>query len=135
MKENSKGISERELRYFGLVTGVVAGLLFGLLLPWLFGYVFPLWPWGVASFLVIVALLLPAALMPFYRGWMIFGYAAGWINTRIILGVVFFFLILPAGLVMRLLGKDPMARKLDANEATFRVTSRSVNRDQMRRPF
>ena len=41
------------------------------------------------------------------------GHVLGWINTRIILGMVSFIMFAPVALVLRLLGKDPMQRRLD----------------------
>ena len=42
-----------------------------------------------------------------------FGNVMNWINTRLILGVMFYGIFLPIGLCMRLFGKDPMQRTLD----------------------
>ena len=39
------------------------------------------------------------------------------------------------GLVMRLFGKDPMARKLDASAQSYRVESASHPRDRLEKPF
>jgi hypothetical protein len=39
---------------------------------------------------------------------MAFGEALGWLNTRIILTVVFFLVVTPIGVVMRLFGRSPM---------------------------
>ena len=44
-----------------------------------------------------------------------------WINTRILLSVVFFGMVTPMGLVMRWLGRDPMRRGFDRGAATYRV--------------
>jgi hypothetical protein len=52
---------------------------------------------------------------------MALGAILGWVNTRIILGVVFFGLITPMGIALRLAGRDPMQRALDANATTYRV--------------
>jgi hypothetical protein len=64
-----------------------------------------------------------------------FGHAAGWINTRIILGLVFFFVFFPTALALKLLHKDPMARKLDAGTDSYRVTSKASPREQLERPY
>jgi hypothetical protein len=49
------------------------------------------------------------------------GQALGWVNTRIILGVVFYGLLTPMGLAMRILGKDPLHRQFDPNSDSYRV--------------
>lgn len=61
--------------------------------------------------LVVPGLLFPAALGPVERGWMAFASALGWFNTRLILGVVYYVVFTPAGLLRRLAG-DPLDRRL-----------------------
>jgi len=124
-----------ELRKFGLVFGAGLVLIFGLFFPWLLDKPWPAWPFITAGVFITVALVFPAGLKPLYIAWMKFGHVAGWINTRIILGVVFFAVFLPAGLAMRLLGNDPMKRKLDESSTSYRVASHTSPRDQMERPF
>jgi saxitoxin biosynthesis operon SxtJ-like protein len=46
----------------------------------------------------------------------------GWINTRIILGVVFYFIVTPIGLIRRWLGKDSMGQHLRPDLASYRIT-------------
>lgn len=90
-------MSGPELRQFGLLFGAILVLLFGLLLPFLLGYSFPLWPWVVALIFAALALLAPTTLTPFYRGWMRFGLIAAFINTRIIMFVLYYALFVPTG--------------------------------------
>jgi hypothetical protein len=80
-------------------------------------------------------MLLPASLAPIYRGWLAFGHVMGWINTRIILGIMFYLLFLPVGLLMRLLGKDPMARSMDKTKVSYRVTHGARKKDHVERPY
>ena len=56
--------------------------------------------------------------------WIRIGHVLGWINTRIILGVVF-----------RLFGHDPMRRKLERAATTYRQPSHHLPRERMERPF
>lgn len=123
------------LRKFGLVTGGIIVGLFGLLLPCLLESKYPLWPWGITIVLWCCAMFYPRSLSPMYKGWMATGNVLGWINTRIILGLVFYIVIMPIGLVMRLLGKDPMNRKLSYKETSYRVQSKKPDRQQIERPF
>jgi hypothetical protein len=72
-------------------------------------------PWVVMTLVAIAAVLsllsavAPAALRPVYRVWMRIGEALGWLNTRILLTLVFFLVVTPIGLVMRLFGRSPIA--------------------------
>ena len=89
----------------------------------------------VSALLVLPALVWPGFLSPVYRVWMAIGYVLGWINTRIILGVVFFLLFTPMGLIMRLLGKDPMCRRFDPQLGSYRVLRSLRPKDHMLRQF
>ncbi len=137
-------MTRKELRDFGLVTGLIVVLLFGLFLPYVWKHdipdipdfsAFPKWPWILAGILGTMGLLVPLALKPIYKGWMTFGGILGFINTRIILGILFFLVFLPFGVVMRLFGKDPMSRKLDADADTYRVISEKRDPSHLEKPY
>jgi hypothetical protein len=127
-------MSIKELRKFGLVTGGMLILFFDLLIPWIWGLKPPLWPAVVAAILVSMALLLPAALGPVYKIWMLFAEALGWVNTRIILSLIFFLIFFPFGLIMRMFN-DPMQRKFDQTANSYRIPSRPPKPENMERPF
>ena len=125
----------RELRHFGFTTGIILVVLFGMLLPWLLEHRFPLWPWIIAAALWIPAALTPGWLRPIYKGWMKFGHVVGLINTRIILALMFYLMILPLGFIMRIMGKDPMRRKMDKKPASYRIQSKTCPKENMEKPF
>ena len=124
------------LRKFGITTGAIIVLLFVLFFPWLFDVEkMPLWPWIITCALWLPALLMPGILRPVYTTWMKIGHGLGWINTRIILGLLYYVLILPMGLIMRLSGHDPMKRKLDKSVKSYRVESVSEAKDRLEKPY
>ena len=125
----------QELRKFGWVTGAIVAVLFGLFLPWAFNYSWPLWPWIFAGISCFWGMAHPDSLFVVYRVWMKFGHIAGWINTRIILGIMFYFIFFPAGILMRLFAKDPMARKLDSTAKSYRIASETPDKNHIERPF
>jgi hypothetical protein len=135
MTIDSKKSNVKQLREFGLVTGAIFGALCGLLLPWLKGHALPLWPFLVWVGLSAPALLRPRLLKYPYAGWVGFGKVLGWVNSRIILGVIFYFIIVPMGLAGRLFGYDPMAREFSAEADTYRMPSRQAPHKSMERPF
>jgi hypothetical protein len=122
-------------RKFGLVTGAIIVVLFGLAIPWLFSLNFPRWPWILGGVLGSWALLLPSTLKPVYVGWMKFGNIMNWINTRLILGILFYGMFMPLGLVMRLLGKDPMHRKMDSGARSYRVECQPEVKENVEHPY
>lgn len=130
-KQDKKG-----LRRFGLVTGAILAVLFGLFFPLvLLDRPVPAWPWALAGVLWAGALGWPNALRPVYHGWMHVGHALGWVNSRIILCVVFYLIVLPMGLIMRLAGKDPMSRRRIPGQTSYRVESTRLPKNRMERPY
>lgn len=127
--------SRAELRDFGLIVGGLFVAIFGLALPFLKHRAIPLWPWVAGLVLIVAALVFP----PVLRGpnflWTKFGRILGWINQRIVLTIVFYIILLPTGLIMRALGRDPMARGFENDRESYRVRSRKTPARSMDRPF
>ncbi len=71
---------------------------------------------GTALF---VTRLAPSLFRLIYRAWITFSIILGYFVSRVILTLIFLFVITPTGLLMRLFAKDPMERKLDPNKATY----------------
>lgn len=134
MNDTDKPMSHRELRNFGLVTALMLLIFFDGLIPWIWNFKPPLWPLTVAAVLVVLALLVPGWLLPVYKVWMRFANALGWVNTRIILSLVFIVLFLPVGFVLRIFG-DPMSRKWDDSKTSYRISSQDPKPENMNRPF
>ena len=127
-------LDRKGLREFALVTSSVIVGLFGLLLPWLFNLGWPVWPWILAAILSALGLLVPMALQPVYKLWMRFGLILSRITTPIIMGLVFFLMITPIGLIRKLVSNDPMARKFHDGES-YRVLREKGPSKNMERPF
>ncbi len=128
-------LNRKQLREFGLITGGIIAVLFGLFFPWVLESPIPLWPWIIFGVLAAWALIAPDTLAPVYRTWMKFGLLLGKVTTPLILGIVFYLVVLPTGLLMRLFGKDPMARKFDSKLTSYRVPSHERSKEHMERPF
>ena len=64
---------------------------------------------SIAGALLLGAAIAPSLLRPVYRGWMRLGEVLAWVNTRIILTLIFFLVVTPIGLLMRLFGRSPIA--------------------------
>jgi hypothetical protein len=126
---------KNQLKSFGLVGGLAVAIVFGLLLPWLLNDAYPRWPWMVATVLWSCALVRPQLLQPVSRIWLWIGHWLGWFNTRVLLGLMYFTVFLIAGLIMRVVGKDPMARKLDNSVDSYRVESRTRRKNHVEGPF
>ncbi len=112
--------SYRTEREFGLLVGVVLVLLGGW---WLYRGKYPtLAPAmsGVGASLVLLGAVYPQALVVPNRWWMKLAEAMGYVSTRVILAVVFFFFVTPIGLVRRLFGGDPLSRRAERAESYWK---------------
>jgi hypothetical protein len=67
-------------------------------------------PWltPVAALVLVVAMSVPTVFRPLAVVWFALSRAMGAVSSRILLTIVFFALVLPVGLVLRLFGKDPL---------------------------
>ena len=112
-------ISKKQLREFGLLIGFGFPILIGWLVPSLFGHQFRIWTFWIGGLGLLIGLAAPRLLYYPYKGWMILGQVLGWINSHIILGLVFIFVLQPIAYIMRLTGYDPLRTKRK-REKTYR---------------
>ncbi|MGH8552108.1 MAG: SxtJ family membrane protein [Methylococcales bacterium] len=131
-------IDKRGLREFGFVTATLVALLFGIVFP-VIVFEEP-WPelggaFQVSIGLATVALIVPIILKPFYVVWMWIGFVLGWINTRIILGIVFYVLFTPVAFTLKLFRVDPMRRKIAIEQTSYKKPSTQSPKQQMEKPY
>ena len=69
--------------------------------------------WIAGALLLAVYLALPRLRRPICVGWMRACAPLGWLVSHTALAVVYFLVITPIGLAMRLAGRDPMKRRFD----------------------
>ena len=101
-------INKKQLREFGFLIGLGLPLFIGWIIPSITGHDFRSWTLLIGIPSLIIGIFNPRLLFYPYKGWMELGNALGWINSRIILGLVFLFVLQPIALIMRLLGYDPL---------------------------
>lgn len=133
-RHNIPELDRKGLREFGLVTGAIVAVLFGLFFPWLLEHSFPLWPWVVFGVMGAWGLVAPFSLQPVYRVWMRFGLLLSKITTPIIMGLVFYVVITPFALVLKIAGKDAMRRKFDRSD-TYRIGREKVRAGSLEHPY
>ncbi len=107
----SAGLSAKELRRFGVTVALPLALLAGVGV-WRGHTILPAVLGGAALALGVLALLAPRLLRPVHKLWMKIADALAWFNTRVLLGVVYFVVMTPTGFLMRLMGRDPLDRRL-----------------------
>jgi hypothetical protein len=127
-------LETKELRSFGLIVGGIFSVI-GLW-PLVFRGESPrVWAIALGVGLIGLGIVIPWSLKQVYKAWMLIGHALGWINTRILLGVIFYGLITPMGLFLRLLGKDAMRRVLVQEALSYRVPRSPRSHAHMKNQF
>ncbi len=125
---------KKELRNFGLIVGGVF-LLIGVWPLIRHGEGMRLWAVVSGTILLPLGLVAPTILAPLFKVWMKLGHVMGWVNTRIILGILYFGLITPMGVMMRMFGWDSMHRTLSRDAASYRVVRQARPHTHMTRQF
>ncbi len=97
------------------------------------------WYWflaGAGAFLV-AGHFAYRVLRPLYLAWIKFAFLLGWINTRVLLGIFFYLVLTPIGIVLRMTGKDLLDRKIDPKASSYwkRREGPAVERGQYERLF
>jgi Saxitoxin biosynthesis operon protein SxtJ len=128
-------VSNRELRDFGLIVGGLIAIIFGLLLPLIHHRPIPWWPWTVAVLLAAAAMTRPALLYHFNSAWNALGKVLGWINSRLILWVLFYAIVTPMGLMARLLSRSRSSGGNGGPSNSYRVASHEVPVTSFEKPF
>ncbi len=126
--------SQKELRNFGLIW---AGIFFVIaILPLFNGQGIRIWSL-IASFIFSsISFGFPEIFdkIKFYQGWIKFGEFIGKINSKIIIAILFYFIFVPIGFVLKLFKKDLLSKKLDKNSQSYFVDRSSIESD-MRNQF
>jgi len=102
-------------RSFGIVFFVVFILV--ALYPLIYSGEIRIWSIVLSLIFLILGLLNSKILTPLNKIWFKFGIILGKIISPIIMGVIFFLVVTPIGLLMRLLGKDLLNLKYNKNES------------------
>jgi hypothetical protein len=134
MKSNDSELRSERLRSFGFILGIPFAAL-GLWPALVHGSGGRLWAVVLGGGLIGTALVAPQTLKPAYTFWMYLGKILGWINSRIILGLCFYGLFTPLGMVMRMAGRDSMRRRFKRDLGTYRETPTPRRLSHMRDPF
>ena len=126
----------KDLKQFALMMMWAIPLLFTVIFPWIFNSAVVWWSFSATALFGLLYLFLPKAIYPFFRIWMVFATVIGWINTRVILFIVFYGLIFPIGILLRIFGKLHYRAKPAKNQNSFWIDSNyASNENDLERPF
>ena len=120
----------KAIRDFGILIGfillIIAGILFykereSYELIILLGIAF-----------IGLGLGMPIILKPFYSIWMYFAVVLGWFMTRLILMILFYFILTPIGLVGKLFGQNFLGNNFNSSSKSYwnlRDSKSEINQD------
>ena len=123
----------KTLRTFGLI-GVVGFGLIGAMFFWQIGLgklpsaeaarttAFVLWALG--AYCGLFAAIAPAAVRPVYVVLTLITFPIGFVVSYIVMGIVYYLVLTPVGLIFRLIGRDAMNRRFDPAAETYWVERR-----------
>lgn len=101
----------KDLRQFGWLFVIIAAAI-GAWMYWGSSHPYTstalLVPPSISLCLALVTLAAPRLLTPAWWPWMVFVRVLGFVNSHLLLALVFFLMFMPIGLVMRLFGRDPL---------------------------
>jgi len=138
IKEVRTGIQEldlsvKNLKKFGIFVGGIFALI--VVLMWFYDYpqTLQIILSGFSVYLLISALLYPNLLKYVYKFWMSFALVIGGLISRLILIALFFLVITPIGIILKLSGKKMLDIKQNEEKKTYWITKKTkkINYEKM----
>ena len=118
-------------RSFGIVFCIV--FFFIALYPLTYGEEIRLWSLIISLFFLFLGLINSKILNPLNKLWFKFGIFLGKVISPIIMGIIFFFVVTPIGLIMRIFGKDVLNLKFSKNKSYW--IEKSGQKSKMKNQF
>lgn len=128
----SQPIKTKDIRVWALLLSLILGVI-GIIqfLIWNHERMASIF-WILALLILVPGLFFPVILKPVYRLWMKFAAVLAWFNTRLILGLTFFLVFTPIGILLKLLRKDLIKEKWDAKAVSYWIERKKIPFDRSR---
>lgn len=108
--------TDRQLRQFAGVGAVALPLLTWM---WSGHAVATLFAGGCGALLFAVGWVQPGVVQPLFLALSLVTFPIGMVVSELVMAVVFYLVVAPLGLLMRLVGRDPMERQLQPSQASY----------------
>ena len=125
MRKDNKAI-----RDFGILIGFILLFIAGILFYKERDLNLPIIALGISF--IGLGLVIPIFLKPFYLIWMVFAVILGWFMSRLILVILFYFILTPIGLVGKLFGKNFLGNNFNSSANSYwnlRDSKSEINQD------
>ncbi len=127
-----KQIKKKDLVTFSLIWAFIFFIL----------YVYPaikngdirIWPLVVGFLFLSLSKIKPTVLTVFYILWTKLGVIIGGIVSKLIMLILYFGLLTPISLILKILGKDLLAKKMDRRKSTYWI-NRETQPQSMKKQF
>jgi hypothetical protein len=127
-------VSNKELKEFALLMAWAFPLFIGVIAPWILGLGLQWWTLWVSFCFVSLSFISPKLIYIPYKTWMFIGGIIGFINTRVILGVTFYLLIFPIGIILRIFDKLQYKEQKNSDSNYVKRTDK-LTKEQLENPF
>ena len=117
--------TRKDLFWFGVLLPIFFGV-FGGMIWWRYQaptVAYCLWTFG--ALLGGIYAVAPPSRLWIYLGWNYAVFPIGWTVTHVIMALVYYIVFTPIGLIMRLVGYDPMQRKIDRQASSYWIEHRT----------
>jgi hypothetical protein len=136
MKATRESYSASKGRRFAVTLAIAFGLL-GVIAWWRGKQTLPLVLAIVAAVFVLAAIAIPSRLEPVERAWMAMARGISKITTPVFMGIVYFLVLTPIGILRRTLGRNPVVH--EARDGSYWIARTDaegdIRRKRMERQF
>ncbi len=123
----------KDLRNFGILIGTVLAFLGGL--HYYQSHSQAIYYLSLSLVFLLPALFYPKVLKIPYQIWMKLADILGFIMTRVILTVLFYLVLTPTALLLKLLKKDLLNLKLDSSAASYWIQKQKLDKDSLLKQY
>lgn len=129
MIEVKTDFTKRELMWFGPLMALFAGIIGWILMSQFQLTEVAYGVWIAAAVLIAFYYVAPPLQASIFRGWMYAVMPIGWVISHVLLGAIYYLLVTPIGLLMKVCRYDPMHRTFDRS-ANSHWIERNTDRDK-----
>ncbi|MDQ1351604.1 MAG: hypothetical protein QG657_1909 [Acidobacteriota bacterium] len=126
--DKSKFNVKSEWRKFGIILGIILAVIATILL--IKARASTIYFYGAGFFFTAAALIVPIVVKPVFILFLYIAHVMGWIMTRLILGILFYLVITPMGLLGRLFGKRFLDLKFPGKQESYWIETDQLIRDE-----
>ena len=127
--------SDKQLRQFSLLLAVLLGGLAGWLAWKSHSAALVAGLGTVAAAAGLIGILRPGLMRVVYVVWMAAAFPIGWFVSHLLLAAIYYLVITPIGVIMRVCGYDPMQRRFDRQAKTYWKPREDQDKDDTKRYF